>query len=148
MLAGSGSSTQYFEYGIAICRRKLVQHHLTFSIIDKQTKGLDISKVIITHANANQAPKMRRRTYRAHGRINGKYLRASPTFIINAYSLIQFLFQHCSAYMSCPAHIELIAEERNDEIVKEKDVSVVKQSKKQVAQSRAKQIKIGGGVTK
>ena len=50
--------------------------------------------------------------------------------------------------MSCPAHIELIAVERNDEIVKEKDVSVVKQSKKQVAQSRAKQIKIGGGVTK
>ena len=33
------------------------------------------------------------------------------------------------AYMSCPAHIELIAEERNDEIVKEKDEKLVKQSK-------------------
>ena len=48
--------------------------------------------------------------------------------------------------MSCPAHIELIAEERNDEIVKEKDEKVVKQSKKQVAQARSKTIKIGGGV--
>ena len=48
--------------------------------------------------------------------------------------------------MSCPAHIELIAEERNDEIVKEKDEKVQKQSKKQVAQARAKTIKTGGGI--
>lgn len=62
------------------------------------------------------------------------------------------LFAHLShtAYMSCPAHIELIAEERNDEIVKEKDEKVVKFSKKQVAQAsaRTKRIKAGGGVTK
>ena len=62
------------------------------------------------------------------------------------------LFTHLShtAYMSCPAHIELIAEERNDEIVKEKDEKVVKFSKKQVAQAcaRTKRIKAGGGVTK
>lgn len=51
-----------------------------------------------------------------------------------------------TAYMSCPAHIELIAEERNDEIVKEKVEVVVKQSKKQAAQARAKTVKIGGGV--
>jgi hypothetical protein len=51
--------------------------------------------------------------------------------------------------MSCPAHIELIAEEKNDEIVKEKDTKIEgKQSKKQVAQFRAKMIKVGGGVTK
>lgn len=47
-----------------------------------QTKGLDISKVVITHANANQAPKMRRRTYRAHGRINGKILASLFYFIL------------------------------------------------------------------
>ena len=34
-------------------------------------KGLVADKVTITHVNVNQAPKMRRRTYRAHGRING-----------------------------------------------------------------------------
>lgn len=36
-----------------------------------ESKGLNIDEVTITHANCNQAPKMRRRTYRAHGRING-----------------------------------------------------------------------------
>ena len=36
------------------------------------TKGMELEKVVVTHVNCNQAPKMRRRTYRAHGRINGK----------------------------------------------------------------------------
>ena len=53
---------------------------------------------------------------------------------------------HITAYMSCPAHIELIAEERNDSIVKEKDEKIAKQSKKQMAQARSKAIRIGGGV--
>jgi large subunit ribosomal protein L17e len=85
-------------------------------------KGLDLAKVSITHANCNQAPKMRRRTYRAHGRIN--------------------------AYMSSPAHIQLIAEEANDEIVKEAESVATKLSKKQVAQGRAKgskRVPVGGG---
>ncbi len=38
-----------------------------------QTKGLDVDKVVITHVQANQAPCMRRRTYRAHGRIGGMF---------------------------------------------------------------------------
>jgi large subunit ribosomal protein L17e len=38
-----------------------------------EAKGMDLSKTIINHTNANQAPKMRRRTYRAHGRINGEF---------------------------------------------------------------------------
>jgi large subunit ribosomal protein L17e len=77
--------------------------------------------VVITHVNVNQAPKMRRRTYRAHGRIN--------------------------AYMSCPAHIELIVEEKNEEIKKEADDLSLKQSKKQVAQAaaRARKVPVGGG---
>ena len=83
-------------------------------------KGLEPSKVTLTHANCNQAPKMRRRTYRAHGRIN--------------------------AYMSCPAHIQLIGEEKSEEIVKEKEELKVKKTKKQLAQSRGKVIKAGGGV--
>jgi len=48
--------------------------------------------------------------------------------------------------MSCPAHIELIAEEKNEEIVKEKDTTAPRLSKKQVAQSKSKKVKIGGGV--
>jgi len=33
------------------------------------TKGLDTSNLIIKHIQVNQAPKQRRRTYRAHGRV-------------------------------------------------------------------------------
>lgn len=33
------------------------------------TKGLDNSNLIISHIQVNQAPKQRRRTYRAHGRV-------------------------------------------------------------------------------
>ena len=60
---------------------------------------------------------MRRRTYRAHGRIN--------------------------AYMASPAHIEIIAEEKNQEIVKEKEVEAPeKVTKKRAAQLR--RVKVGG----
>ena len=55
---------------------------------------------------------MRRRTYRAHGRIN--------------------------PYMACPAHIELIGEEKSTEIAKEKEDTTGKLSKKRAAQLRAK----------
>lgn len=70
--------------------------------------------------NCNQAPKMRRRTYRAHGRIN--------------------------AYQSSPAHIEIIVEEKNDEIVKEKEIVEMKLSKKQLAQRKGKLVQVGGGI--
>ena len=33
------------------------------------TKGLDTSSMIVKHIQVNQAPKQRRRTYRAHGRV-------------------------------------------------------------------------------
>lgn len=33
------------------------------------TKGLDIGNLIVKHIQVNQAPKQRRRTYRAHGRV-------------------------------------------------------------------------------
>jgi large subunit ribosomal protein L17e len=78
-------------------------------------KGLDSEQITITHAQANQAPPMRRRTYRAHGRIN--------------------------PYMACPAHIELIGEEKGIEIAKEKEAPA-KLSKKQSAQLRAKSARV------
>ena len=82
-------------------------------------KGLDLDKIKITHANSNQAPKMHRRTYRAHGRVNN--------------------------FNSSPAHIQLIAEEAADEIVKEADAVERKMSRKQAAQARSKKIPVGGG---
>jgi len=33
------------------------------------TKGLDTGNLIVKHIQVNQAPKQRRRTYRAHGRV-------------------------------------------------------------------------------
>jgi large subunit ribosomal protein L17e len=86
-------------------------------------KNLDLSKVTIVHAQANQAPHMRRRTYRAHGRVN--------------------------AYMSSPAHIEIIGEEANEEIVKEAEPVAARLTKKQQAQAKGKaggkKIPVGGG---
>ena len=33
------------------------------------SKGLDTSNLVVKHIQVNQAPKNRRRTYRAHGRV-------------------------------------------------------------------------------
>lgn len=35
-----------------------------------EAKGLNLDNLVIKHIQVNQAPKQRRRTYRAHGRIN------------------------------------------------------------------------------
>ena len=52
------------------------------------------------------------------------------------------------AYLSCPAHIEIMAEEKNQEIAKETedDAASKKVSKKVAARLRAKTVKTGGGV--
>ena len=57
-------------------------------------KGLNTEVLAIKHIQVNQAPKQRRRTHRAHGRIN--------------------------PYMSSPCHIEIVLSEENQAIPKEK----------------------------
>jgi ribosomal protein uL22 len=43
------------------------------------TKGLDTSNLVVKHIQVNQAPKQRRRTYRAHGRVcNVEQRRKNP----------------------------------------------------------------------
>jgi large subunit ribosomal protein L17e len=49
------------------------------------TKKLDTKKLIVTHTQVNRAQKIRRRTFRAHGRIN--------------------------PYMSSPSHLEIVLTE-------------------------------------
>ncbi|KAL5229540.1 hypothetical protein ABZP36_028316 [Zizania latifolia] len=56
-------------------------------------KGLDVDNLYVSHIQVNQAQKQRRRTYRAHGRIN--------------------------PYMSSPCHIELILSEKEEPVKKE-----------------------------
>ena len=59
-----------------------------------QVKGLDVDNLAITHIQVNRAMRQRRRTYRAHGRIN--------------------------PYMSSPCHVELIAAEKEAAVKAEK----------------------------
>merc|ERR1719453_149259 len=81
-----------------------------------EVKGLDLDLLYISHIQVNQAQGQRRRTYRAHGRIN--------------------------PYMSCPCHIEMILEEKEEGVDKpDEETKAKKFTKKQLAQRR---LKVGG----
>ncbi|CAL5372983.1 unnamed protein product [Camellia sinensis] len=69
-----------------------------------EVKGLDVESLYISHIQVNQAQKQRRRTYRAHGRIN--------------------------PYMSSPCHIELILSEKEEPVKKEPEMQVASRTKK------------------
>merc|ERR1711962_863220 len=76
-------------------------------------KGLDIDALVVDHIQVNRAPYMRRRTYRAHGRIN--------------------------PYMSSPCHIEMILTEREQVVPRaEEELEVKKVSKKKLAREKLK----------
>lgn len=53
-------------------------------------KSLNVRKLVLRHVQCNQAQRGRRRTYRAHGRIN--------------------------AYMSSPCHVEMVLEETPENV--------------------------------
>eukprot|EP01110_Echinostelium_bisporum_P006822 TRINITY_DN26774_c0_g1_i1.p1 TRINITY_DN26774_c0_g1~~TRINITY_DN26774_c0_g1_i1.p1 ORF type:complete len:183 (+),score=73.62 TRINITY_DN26774_c0_g1_i1:67-615(+) len=85
--------------------RKSVEHIqqlLRNAEANAEYKGLDIESLVVSHIQVNRAPKQRRRTYRAHGRIN--------------------------PFMSNPSHIELILSEKTREVPLPKDGRVVKRS--------------------
>ncbi|XP_070543026.1 large ribosomal subunit protein uL22-like [Ptychodera flava] len=75
-------------------------------------KGLDTDSLVIDHIQVNRAAKMRRRTYRAHGRIN--------------------------PYMSSPCHIEVILSEREQYVPRpeEEEKQKKKVSKKKLARQK------------
>merc|ERR1712183_1263883 len=76
-------------------------------------KGLDVDSLVIDHIQVNLATYMRRRTYRAHGRIN--------------------------PYMSSPCHIEMILSEQEEVVPRvEEEVEVKKVSKKKLAREKLK----------
>lgn len=84
------------QFGVSRARHPVKSAEFLLSLLknaeaNADTKGLDTSNLIVKHIQVNQAPKQRRRTYRAHGRIN--------------------------PYMSNPCHIEMILTE-GDEAVK------------------------------
>mmetsp|Transcript_12415 Transcript_12415/g.37311 ORF Transcript_12415/g.37311 Transcript_12415/m.37311 type:complete len:114 (+) Transcript_12415:429-770(+) len=96
---------------------KIVLDLLTNAEANAEVKGLDTDALYVTHTQCNRAPPGRRRTYRAHGRIN--------------------------AYMSQPAHVEIILTEQDDAVARADEEKPLKLSRKRKAQLRLKQ---GGGV--
>jgi len=83
-----------------------------------ETKGLDISSLVLRHVQVNNAVKMRRRTYRAHGRIG--------------------------PYMCNPCHVELWACERLEKVDKEVPAAPAPSRKEMAIQRR--NVKVGGGI--
>jgi large subunit ribosomal protein L17e len=57
-----------------------------------EIQGIEVDTLYVSHIQVQHAPAMRRRTYRAHGRIN--------------------------PYMSCPCHVELILSAKTEPVKK------------------------------
>lgn len=80
-------------------------------------KNLDVENLVVSHVAVQRAPRGRRRTYRAHGRIN--------------------------PFMSSPCHIELHLTEKVEPVVRPEDAhKVYKLTRKQLARRR---LRVGGG---
>ena len=89
-------------------------------------KGLDVDSLVVSHIQVNQAQKQRRRTYRAHGRINREWFLFTAFYLSGSGFLIFFtaclnchLCFPLAAYMSSPCHIELILSEKEEPVKKE-----------------------------
>ncbi|KAK1237494.1 hypothetical protein MKX08_003119 [Trichoderma sp. CBMAI-0020] len=98
--AGStGRTAQGKQFGVSKARWPIKSAEFLLGLLknaeaNADAKGLDTGALVVKHIQVNQAPKQRRRTYRAHGRIN--------------------------PYMSNPCHIELILTE-GEEVVQKSD---------------------------
>merc|ERR1712230_337393 len=101
--AGStGRTAQGKAFGVSKARWPVKSADFLLGLLknaeaNADTKGLDTSNLVVKHIQVNQAPKQRRRTYRAHGRIN--------------------------PYMSNPCHVEMILTESAEEVSKSRDVA-------------------------
>lgn len=89
-------------------------HHPLPLPFPSQLKGLDVDNLYISHIQVNQAQRGRRRTYRAHGRIN--------------------------PFMSSPSHIELILSERNSTVKAEAEPT---RARKLTKREAAKKLRSG-----
>merc|ERR1711878_216991 len=89
-------------------------HLLKNAESNAEYKGLDADHLVVDHIQVNRAPKMRRRTYRAHGRIN--------------------------PYMSSPCHIEVVLVEKEQAF--SKVPSAAEPVRKKVSQKKLKKQKL------
>ncbi|XP_033022014.1 LOW QUALITY PROTEIN: 60S ribosomal protein L17-like [Lacerta agilis] len=116
---GIGRYAQAKQWGWAQGRwpkksAEFLLHMLKNAESNAELKGLDVDSLVIEHIQVNKAPKMCRRTYRAHGR------RINP-------------------YMSSPCHIEVILTEI-EQIVPKPEEEVAQ--KKKISQKKLKKQKL------
>lgn len=102
---GVGRSAQAKEFGVTQGRWpvksvEFIQGLLENAAANAQVKGLDVDSLVVKHVQVNQAPKQRRRTYRAHGRIN--------------------------PYLSHPCHIEIVCVAEDVQVEKAAENKLVK----------------------
>ena len=81
-------------------------------------KNLNTDALVVEHIMVNRAPRTRRRTYRAHGRIN--------------------------PYMTTPCHIEMILTERDEAVPKAEEEKKKKVSKKKLKREKMRAAMTGG----
>ena len=72
---GIGRTSQGKAHGVSRARWPVKSVEFVLGLLknaeaNAEVKGLDLEKLVIKHIQVNQAPKQRRRTFRAHGRIN------------------------------------------------------------------------------
>merc|ERR1712058_221468 len=116
-MGGVGRHAQAAVHGTAQGRWPLksaefLLHLLKNAESNAEYKGLDADHLVVEHIQVNGAPKMRRRTYRAHGRIN--------------------------PYMSSPCHIEVCLVEKEQAFAKVSS----EPEKKKVSQKKLKRQKL------
>ncbi|KAI7872422.1 50S ribosomal protein L22 [Spinellus fusiger] len=109
---GVGRTAQAKEFGTTQGRWpvksvKFVTDLLKNAESNAESKGLNVEELYISSVIVNQAPKHRRRTFRAHGRIN--------------------------PYMTSPSHIEVILTEKEEAVPKADDKKVVRLNARQLA---------------
>ncbi len=71
------------------------------------------------HIQVNQAMKQRRRTYRAHGRVNRARPSEKPLPCVPDLERTPDAPRPRAAYMSSPCHVEVILEEKSAPVAKE-----------------------------
>merc|ERR1711937_75742 len=83
-----------------------------------EVKGLDVDALVIDHIQVNAAAKQRRRTYRAHGRIN--------------------------PYMASPCHVEIILSEKDMDVPRAAESGAKKVSQKKLKKQKMMAAQQGG----
>ncbi|KAF8425947.1 ribosomal protein L22/L17 [Tirmania nivea] len=97
---GTGRCAQGKQFGVTRARWPVKSATFLLDLLknagaNADLNGLDAANLTISHIQVNQAPKQRRRTYRAHGRIN--------------------------PYMSNPCHVELMLSQADEQVTKADD---------------------------